>query len=81
MENKVLFDLICDYVSYDINNDLKQEISDYIMENNISNNDLKKVCLVLLNKGLFDYVSCYNYGKIIENIDNKSFMENEDNFF
>lgn len=78
MKNKKLLDLLDNYFSFDEKNNLQE----YILTNfdKISQNDLKKTILSLLNKNIFFYADIRKYQDIINNIDNKTWLNNESNY-
>ena len=78
MKDKKLLELLDNYFSFNE----KEEIKDYILANfdKISKNDLKKAILSLLNKNIFFYADIRTYQDIINNIDNKNWLNNESNY-
>lgn len=77
MNNKKLMELLEEHF---ISNK-KNEFVDFIKNTELTINDYKKLALVLIQAKLFDYIPIYNYAKVIENIDNEEFMNNEENYF
>lgn len=75
MEDKILLEHLNNYF-------LKTDtdIDSYIKHNEISLHDYKLLTLSLLSELLFECIPCYNYKKVINNIDNKDFMNDEENY-
>ena len=57
------------------------ELNEYIRKNTICSEDLKRVALVLSKGTFWDYVDVNKAVKIINNIDNIDFMDNENNLY
>ena len=55
-------------------------IEDYVKNNDISQHDYKLLTLSLLNINLFKSINCNIYEKVINNIDNEDFMNDEENY-
>lgn len=79
MKDKKLLDLLDNYLLFNEGEE-KEELKQYINNNDISKEDYKKLSLVLIQKNLFDYIDCNNFKKVINNIDNIDFMNDEDNY-
>lgn len=77
MENKQLLELLKNYL---LKIENKDTIFQYIKTHNISNNDMNKLEKVLSMGSFWEYVNLNNIEKIIDNIDNENFMNNENNF-
>lgn len=77
MENKQLLELLKNYL---LKIENKDTIFQYIKTHNISNNDMNKLEKVLSMGNFWEYVNLNNIEKIIDNIDNENFMNNENNF-
>ena len=77
MKDKILLDLIEDFLlEFD-----DGELFDYILKNKIKEEDMKKLALCLA-KG-FDFwnsINCNRFKVVIQNIDDISFIDNEDNY-
>lgn len=57
-----------------------EELVNYIKRVEIDESDYKKIILCLAKKDLFNYADCNCYKKLIENIDNEDFMNDESNY-
>lgn len=77
MKNKQLLELLKNYL---LKIENKDTIFQYIKTHNISNNDMNKLEKVLSMGSFWEYVNLNNIEKIIDNIDNENFMNNENNF-
>lgn len=77
MKNKQLLELLKNYL---LKIENKDTIFQYIKTHNISNNDMNKLEKVLSMGNFWEYVNLNNIEKIIDNIDNENFMNNENNF-
>ena len=77
MENKQLLELLKNYL---LKIENKDTIFQYIKTHNISNNDMNKLEKVLSMGSFWEYINLNNIEKIIDNIDNENFMNNENNF-
>jgi len=80
MKNKKLLEILVDSLSYDNN---YQELEKYIQENykKLDKEDLLKTILTLTKKDTLFYVSpCYNWEEIIKNIDDTTWLNDEDNY-
>lgn len=77
MEDKQLLELLKNYL---LKIENKDTIFQYIKTHNISNNDMNKLEKVLSMGSFWEYVNLNNIEKIIDNIDNENFMNNENNF-
>lgn len=82
MKDKELLRLISEYVEFTNDIQLKNTIYEYIIKNydNISKEDLKKASLVFLKYDMFDFVNCNKYEQVINNIDNTTWLDDEDNY-
>lgn len=77
MEDKQLLKILKNYL---LKIDNKDSIFQYIKRHNVSNNDLNKLEKVLSMGNFWEYVNSNNIEKIIENIDNENFMNDENNY-
>ena len=75
-----IYDLLEDYISCE-SCENRKKLKEYIKNNKLTEKEYRTIILTILNiKNLFDYIPCYNYRIVMENIENEEFLDNEDNY-